>query len=57
MCRDLIENIYSHEVFEEYMRRCNAFGKAWSSGVIPEFFLGKVVGTDQRHSALLLLYS
>ena len=58
VCRDLVENIYSHEVFEEYMRRFSTnvtFGEAWSSGVIPEFFLGKVLGRDQRHSASLPL--
>ena len=50
-----MENVYSHEVFEEYMRRFSAFGQAWSSGVIPEYFLGKVVGASQRHSVLLPL--
>lgn len=53
-CRDLFQNIFSGEVYEEYQRRCTeAGGKAWSSGMIPEVFLDKVLGEDQRKSMLL----
>ena len=56
VCRDLIGNIYSREVSDEHLRRCaEARGKPWSSGVIPEFFLGKVLGEDQHHSMTLPL--
>lgn len=52
--RGLCQNIYSREVLEEYRRRCaEAKGKAWSSGVIPEVFLDKVLGDDQHQSVLL----
>lgn len=53
VCRHLVENIYSREVFEEYRRRCaKAKGETWSAGVIPEAFLGKVSGESKRDSAL-----
>ena len=52
--RDLFENIYSREVLKEYQRRREeARGKPWSSGAIPEIFLGKVLGSSQTESALL----
>ena len=56
VCRDLIENIYSREVSDEYRRRCaETRGSAWTSGAIPEVFLDKVVGEDQHDSVLLPL--
>ena len=58
VCRCLVENIYSREVFEEYWHRCaEAKRKAWSSGVIAEVFLDKVLGERQCDSALLPLKS
>ena len=54
VCRDLVGNIYSREVSDEHLRRCaEARGKPWGSGVIPEYFLGKVLGDDHHLSVLL----
>ena len=43
LCRDLVENIFSQELFEKYKRRWNLVkGKPWQQGMISDFFLEKV---------------
>ncbi len=52
--RNLVQNIYSCDALEELQRcREEARGKPWSSGVIPEVFLSKVLGKSQVESASL----
>ncbi|CAL5223143.1 g5610 [Coccomyxa viridis] len=52
---DLVENIYTTEVLDEYERRCDEvdFEEEWDSGMIPEDFLSKIVGKDQAHTDAL----
>ena len=51
-CRNLVENIYSREVLEEYKRRWDAVqGKPWHQGMMSEYFLWRVDSSNKQRSA------
>lgn len=52
VCRNLVENIYSQRVFEEYKRRWDAVtGKPWLQGLISDYFLRNVNSSNKMRSA------
>ena len=51
LCRYLVENVYSREVFEEYKRRWDAIkGNPWHQGMMSEYFLQRVNSSRKQRS-------
>ena len=54
LCSNLVENIYTQEVYAEYKRRCDSVrGKPWGYARIPKHFLRGIVRQSADQSMLL----
>ena len=50
--RNLVENIFSRTVYEEYQRRWDAVqGKPWRQGMVPEYFFWGITSYNKTRSA------
>ena len=51
LCRNLVENVFSRKVYQEYQRRWDSVqGQAWRHGMVPEYFLRGVTSYNRTRS-------